>query len=128
MTNPDKTRRAPNGLKRRGNALWRELHAVFDFAADPHRSAIIEDACRTADMIDRLQSIIDAAGGLRVKGSHDQPVAMPEIAELRQYRALLAQLLKSLALPDTDELAAVKAAHITNVRRDAARARLKVVR
>ena len=128
ITNQDKPARAPNGLKRRGNRLWHELHAVFEFAADPHRSAIIEDACRTADMIDRLQTIIDASDKLRVKGSHDQPVAMPEIAELRQYRALLAQLLKSLALPDTEELAAIKAAHITDVRRAAAKAQLKVVK
>ena len=93
--------RAPKGLGPRGRALWRELHATFDFTEDPHRSALVEDAARTADIIDRLQAVVDSAADLRVRGSQGQPVGMPE---LRQYRALLAQLLRSLALPDTDEL------------------------
>lgn len=45
---------------------------------------------------------------------------MPELAGVRQYRALLASLLKALALPDTEELAEVKAQHLTTVRRAAA--------
>lgn len=128
MTDPHKPPRAPNGLKRRGKAMWHELHALFDFSADPHRAAIIEDACRTADMIDRLQAAVEGADDLRVKGSYGQPVAMPELAELRQYRALLASLLKALALPDTEELAEAKAQHLTGVRRAAATAQLKIVR
>lgn len=119
--------RAPHGLKARGKRLWRELHEQFDFSEDPHRSALIEDACRTADMIDRLHEVVDTADDLRVKGSQGQPVGMPELAELRQYRSLLASLLKSLALPDTEELAAVKSEHLSKVRREAAQARLTVV-
>ena len=95
---------------------------------DPHRSALVEDACRSADVIDRLQTIVDAAENLRVRGSQGQPTGMPELAELRQYRSLLATLLRSLALPDTEELTEAKAQHITKVRREAAKARLKVVR
>ncbi|CAN5353253.1 hypothetical protein BH11ACT6_BH11ACT6_01800 [soil metagenome] len=53
---------------------------------------------------------------------------MPELSELRQYRGLLASLLKSLALPDSEELAQVKADHLTEVRRGAARARLTAVK
>lgn len=95
--------RAPNGLKARGSQLWREIHAVYDFEDAPERAILLEEACRTADVIKRLQDVVDAAADLRVSGSNGQPVAMPEIAELRQYRALLTQLLKALALPD-DEL------------------------
>ncbi|WP_236738098.1 hypothetical protein [Mycobacteroides abscessus] len=76
-----------------------------------------------ADAIDRLQKVVDDADNLRVKGSTNQPVAMPELAELRQYRALKASLLKNLALPDTEELMASKADHLTDVRRAAASAR-----
>jgi hypothetical protein len=108
--------------------LWRELHAQFDFSQDPHRAAIIEDACRTADLIDRMQLVVDDADGLRVRGSQGQPVGMPELAEVRQYRALLASLLRALALPDTDELAEVKAQQLTKVRRESAQARLRVVK
>ncbi|CPS27939.1 Uncharacterised protein [Mycobacteroides abscessus] len=57
------------------------------------------------------------------KALTNQPVAMPELAELRQYRALKASLLKNLALPDTEELMASKADHLTDVRRAAASAR-----
>ncbi|MGI1849271.1 hypothetical protein [Rhodococcus aetherivorans] len=113
------TPRAPRGLGRRGKALWRDLHQTFDFTQDPHRQALIEDACRTADVIDRLQEAVDAHD-LRVRGSQGQPVAAPELAELRQYRALLGQLLSRLALPDTEELAEVKAKHVSDVRRKAA--------
>jgi hypothetical protein len=78
------TRPAPRGLGRRGEALWRDLHEQFDFGLDPHRSALVEDACRTIDMIDRLQAVVDGAEDLRVRGSQGQPVGMPELAELRQ--------------------------------------------
>ena len=64
------------------------------------------------DVIDRLQAVVDDAADLRVRGSQGQPVSLPELAELRQYRSLLASLLKALALPDTEELAAVKQQHL----------------
>ncbi|MGO9385047.1 MAG: hypothetical protein ACLP4W_23895 [Mycobacterium sp.] len=53
--------------------------------------------------MDRLQKLVDEAQDLRVRGSQGQPVSIPEIAELRQYRALLNTLIKSLMLPDEDE-------------------------
>jgi hypothetical protein len=52
--------------------------------------------------VDRLQKIVDEAADLRVKGSQRQPVSIPEIGELRQCSTLLANLLKSLTLPDED--------------------------
>jgi hypothetical protein len=121
--------RKPKGLGPRGRALHRELAAEFEFDQDPHRAALLEDACRTADVIARLQDVVDNAADLRVRGSQGQPVALPELAELRHYRALLASLLKALALPDTDEVAEQKQGHITAVRRAAAKGiSLKVVR
>lgn len=114
--------RAPKGLKTRGRRLWVELHEQFDFTADPHRHALVEDACREADLIDRLQDVVDN-NDLRVRGSQGQPVAAPEVAELRQHRALLGQLLARLDLPETVEVAEAKAAHVSEVRRTAAQAR-----
>lgn len=58
--------------------------------------------------------MIDAADNLRVVGSQEQPVAMPELDHVRHHRALMIQGLRALALPDTEELAEVKAAHMTN--------------
>jgi hypothetical protein len=93
----------PTGLKPRGRRVWRELHAVYDFTDAPEKGILLEEAARTADVVVRLQNLVDEAGHLRVSGSNGQPVAMPELAELRQYRALLASLLKSLTLPDDEE-------------------------
>lgn len=123
MTGEQITPRAPRGLKSAGRTLWRELHEQFDFSADPHRSALVEDVCRTKDVIVRLQAVVDEAGDFRVRGSQGQPVGMPELAELRQYRALLASLLRALALPDTEELAEVKERHLSSVRRRAVKVR-----
>lgn len=77
------------------------------------------------DVIDRLQAVVDDAADLRVRGSQGQPVSLPELAELRQYRSLLASLLKALALPDTEELAAVKQQHLSNIRRNAAKSKVR---
>ena len=52
---------------------------------------------------DRWQAVVSGSNDLRVRGSQGQPVAAPELSELRQYRALLASLVKSLGLPDEDE-------------------------
>lgn len=93
----------PTGLKTRGQQIWTEIHQVFDFSEAPDKQIILEEACRTADVVKRLQTVVDKASGLRVNGSQGQPVAMPEIPELRQYRALLTSLMKALALPDEDE-------------------------
>lgn len=114
---------SPAGLKAKGEALWRDLHSIFDFSSDPHRAVLIEEACRTADLIDRLQGIVDSSDDIRVRGSQGQPVAIPELSDLRQYRALLASLLKSLSLPDTEELQEVKQKHISDVRRAAVKVR-----
>lgn len=118
--------RAPKGLKARGRRLWTELHEQFDFDADPHRRVLVDDVCRTADMIDRLQAVVDTED-LRVRGSQGQPVAAPEIAELRQYRALLGQLLTRLDLADTDDVVEAKAARTSRARSTAARGRFEVV-
>jgi hypothetical protein len=95
--------RAPAGLLTRGNQLWKALHAVYDFSEAPEKLAILEEACRTADVTKRLQAIVDKADNLRVDGSNGQPVAMPELLELRQYRALMVQLLKALGCPDDED-------------------------
>lgn len=95
--------RAPAGLLARGRQLWRDIHAVYDFSAAPEKQAILEEACRTADVVKRLQAIVDNAEEIRVRGSQGQPVAMPELLELRQYRSLLMQLLKGLGCPDDED-------------------------
>ncbi|MBS1690767.1 MAG: hypothetical protein JST91_00850 [Actinobacteria bacterium] len=99
----EKVPKAPTGLRARGRRMWRELWTVYDFSEAPERVFLLEDACRVADLIDRLQAVVSEADDLRVRGSQGQPVGMPELDSLRHYRALLAQLIKSLGLPDEDD-------------------------
>ena len=58
---------------------------------------------------------------LTVKGSMGQQVISPFIAEARAQRALQAQLLGRLGLPDTDEESEAKAERLTRTRRRAAK-------
>ena len=72
VSEPRTVPRAPNGLARRGRVLWAELHTEFDFTGEPHRRVLVEDACREADLVDRLQRAV-TKNDLRVKGSQGQP-------------------------------------------------------
>ncbi|MEI7780136.1 MAG: hypothetical protein WCJ42_12010 [Actinomycetes bacterium] len=92
----------PAGLRAAGVALWQRITAEYDFSSAPERLVLLEEACRCADMVDRLQKIVDAAEDLRVRGSQGQPVALPEIPELRQHRAQLMSLIKALGCPDDE--------------------------
>ena len=112
--------RPPEGLQDRGTELWRSLTAEYDFGTAPEKLLILEEAARTADMVARLQAIVDEAEELRVRGSQGQPVAMPEVTELRQYRAQMASLLDKLRLPEEDAEGAMTRSQLA---RHAARAR-----
>lgn len=119
--------RAPTGLQRAGKALWKSLTDVFDFAEEPGKVQLLAQACRVADIVAELDDAA-AEAPLTVKGSMGQPVISPYIAEARAQRALLAQLLGRLGLPDTDETIAQKQERLSNTRRRAAKsARLQVV-
>jgi hypothetical protein len=68
---------------------------------------LVEECARTADVVTRLQDIVDNASTLRTSGSRGQDVAIPELDALRAYRAQFAALIKQLDLPappdDEDE-------------------------
>jgi hypothetical protein len=93
----------PAGLKAAGTQLWTSLTSVYDFSCAPERLLLLEQAARTADVVDRLQRDVDQADSLREIGSMKQPVAMPEAVELRQHRAQLASLIRAVGCPDDDQ-------------------------
>jgi len=95
------------------------MHDEFDFAEEPYKLQILAQTCRVADIIAELDEAADEAP-LTTSGSMGQQVISPFIAEARVQRALLAQLIARLALPDTDEEAEVKAAKLSRTRRHAA--------
>jgi hypothetical protein len=114
------TNRAPAGFQAAGKQLWRNVNATFCFDDEPHKLTVLAQSCRVADVIAELDEAADTAP-LLVKGSQGQPVISPFIAEARVQRALLAQLLARLDLPDTDDEAEAKARRLSATRSRAAK-------
>jgi hypothetical protein len=112
--------RSPAGLSPAGKKLWRSTVEVFDFTDEPHKVQILTEACRVADVVAELDEAAYEAP-LTVKGSMGQQVISPFIAEARAQRALLAQLLSRLSLPDSDDESQAKAERLTRTRRRAAK-------
>ena len=90
---------APRGLGTGGKHLWHAIAKKYDLRPDELRT--LEDSCREADLIDEMTRE-QAGKDKTVKGSMGQIVAAPLIAELRQHRATLNTMLRSLKLPEVD--------------------------
>ncbi len=112
--------RPPAKLGAAGRRLWREISGRYELRPDETR--LLADACREADIIDRLEEEL-AGAPLIVKGSMGQLVASPLVSEVRQHRTVLAGLLKSLKLPDAPDEAERRRAAVSDQARAAARAR-----
>ena len=83
---------------------------------------VLTQACRVADIIAELDKHA-AEAPLTVKGTQGQPVIQPTLSQARFQRALLAQLLGRLGLPDNDEEADDPKTRRRNAARKAAKAR-----
>ena len=101
-TDDKPTPKAPKGLRTAGRRFWREIHTTYEFPDAPELVLLVEDAARTADVVARLQQVVDTADTLRTTGSRNQDVAIPELDALRAYRAQFAALVKQLDLPGAD--------------------------
>lgn len=93
----------PEGLKVAGVRFWTEILYEYDFPGSPEMFLLIEEAARTADVVARLQHVVDSADTLRTKGSRNQDVAIPELDALRAYRAQFAALVRQLNLPGFED-------------------------
>jgi hypothetical protein len=92
------TMSGPAGLGPRGRRLWDEtVAACAVLPLDPGERAILGEACRVCDEIERLVAGL-ADAPLTVAGSKGQPVAHPLIAEVRAHRTNLAVLIGRLDL------------------------------
>jgi hypothetical protein len=114
------TPRPPRNLGERGQELWDSIIPTYELK--PDEMQILIDSCREADLIERLGEALES-GDLISHGSMGQEVPAPTLSEIRQHRALLNTLLKSLKLPETAGTAARKRAHVSEQARTAARAR-----
>jgi len=112
--------RPPRNLGERGQELWDSIIPTYELK--PDEMQILIDACREADLIERLGDALES-GDLISRGSMGQEVPAPTLSEIRQHRALLNTLLKSLKLPETAASASRKRAHVSEQARMAARTR-----
>ncbi|GGP98313.1 hypothetical protein BKA00_005825 [Actinomadura coerulea] len=117
---------APAGLGEAGAALWADVVEVFELETAERRT--LEQACRTADELERLAEQLRAEP-LVVPGSMGQVRAHPLLAEVRAHRLLLGRLLDELALPHEGEDAGKtprqrQASEAARVRWDLERARM----
>lgn len=88
---------APEGFGPAAKTLWGDITRDFDLRAD--ELVILEQACRTLDLIDRLQrAISDPNSHITAKGSKGQTIVNPLTQEIRQQRATLKTLLTGLGL------------------------------
>lgn len=91
--------RAPAKLGKRGRSLWKTVTATYQLR--PEELELLEDMCRTRDLIDRLQAEIDGSE-VMVAGSMGQFVTHPLVQEIRQQRNTYRQLTTRLDLPDSE--------------------------
>ena len=94
-----KTPTAPAGLGAAGRKLWRSVTEEFEGAE--HETAILEEACRTRDLVATLRDQIET-DGLMLTSSQGMRLH-PAVAEVRQQRLTLARLLATLDVPSLDE-------------------------
>lgn len=87
----------PANLGNRASQLWTDITGRWELR--PDELFVLTEACREVDLIERMEAH-QRDNGLIGTGSMGQPVAAPMIAELRQHRAMVANLLKALRLPD----------------------------
>lgn len=94
----------PSGLKSKGVRLWDGVVGSGRYELRADELLVLEDACREADLIDRIEKELESAS-LTERGSQGQPVASPLVQEIRQHRATFRQLVAQLKLPDEDNRA-----------------------
>lgn len=91
--------RPPSGLKKTGRELWTAV--LTDYELTEPETAVLREACRTADSIDNLQTVVDQDGPM---SESSQGVRVhPALVELRQQRIALARLFTALHIPLGDD-------------------------
>jgi phage terminase small subunit len=87
--------KAPRGLSRRSQRLWRDVLRDFDLGS--HEQALLEESLRALDRADEARAALDAAG-LTYLDRFGSPKARPEVAVERDSRGLFVRTLRELGL------------------------------
>jgi len=96
--------RPPTGTCAGGRRLWASITSDYDL--DEHELAVLTEAVRTVDLLEKLEAAIRSEGAI-VESSQGRK-ANPAAVEARQQRITLARLLAALRMPageDGDEQA-----------------------
>jgi hypothetical protein len=93
--------RPPKDLNATGRAFWRSVLAAHE--ANPAELQLLHEACRTKDELDVMAERVASESPV-VAGSKGQPRPHPLLAEIRQHRRLLDQLVVALGLPLESEV------------------------
>ena len=89
----------PPGLDIAGARLWKAIRS--EWRLRPDEEVLLLGACHTADELERLEAAL-ADAPLMVEGSQGQLRANPLIAEARQHRLALRQLLGALGIAEAE--------------------------
>lgn len=89
----------PVGLRTGGKRLWSQV--VDEFALSEHELAVLLQACRVADLLDRLQGVIDSEDVVVM--SPQGTKTNPAVVEFRQQALTLAKVMAALRIPLEDE-------------------------
>lgn len=93
----------PAYLKSKGTQVWRSV--TTDYVLRDDEKVLLEQICREADLIQELQEELRRLP-IMMTGSMGQDIVNPLLMEIRQHRALMAQLHARLDLPELDKPAA----------------------
>lgn len=100
--------KAPAGLEARGLRLWREVLAGYDLVGKPAELVMLEEACRIADRLEKLDELLRGEERVwaRILVPQDETrgdltlVVDGALSEARQQANILKQLIAALRLPD----------------------------
>jgi hypothetical protein len=90
----------PGGLAASGRRLWQPI--TTDFELDVHEQLVLAQACRTADLLDRLAEDLRTAPRT-ITNARGDLISHPSLNEHRQQSLTMARLLAALRLPQGDE-------------------------
>jgi hypothetical protein len=94
-------RKPPACLRASGRRLWGSVLEVYVLTAS--ELAMLEQAARTSDELDRLERPVRALPELTTIGSMGQVRPHPLLAEVRAHRQLMERLTTALCLPNVDQ-------------------------
>lgn len=86
----------PAGLASAGKRLWTSVLTAWDL--EEHERALLLEAARTVDVLDRLAEIVARDGDM--VATSQGPRMHPAVVEARQLRIAFARQVAALRLPD----------------------------